>query len=48
MQYSRIKDIAKLSAYNSFRSYLRRFYILDMCWIIYNIFNFYKSVDSGK
>ena len=48
MQYSRIKDIAILSAYIPFRSYLRRVYILDRCWIIYNIFNFYRSVDSGK
>ena len=48
MQYSRIKDMAKLSAHMPFRSYLRRFYILDICWIIYNIFNFYKSIDSGK
>lgn len=48
MQYSRIKYIAKLSAYMHFRSYLRRVYILDMCWIIYYIFNFYRSVNSGK
>lgn len=31
MQYSRIKDMAKLSAYIPFRSYLRRVYILDGC-----------------
>ena len=48
MQYSRIKDIAKLSAYESFRSYLRRVYILDVYWLMYNIFNFYKSVDLRK
>lgn len=48
MQYSRIKDIAKLSAYNLFRSYLIRVYILDVCWQIHNIFNFYKSFELGK
>lgn len=48
MQYSRIKDIVSLSAYMPFRRYLRRVYILDMCWIVYHIFNFYRSVDLGK
>ena len=48
MQYSRIKYMVKLSAYKSFRSCLRRVYILDVCWMIHNIFNFYKSVDLRK
>jgi len=48
MQYSQIRDIVKLSAHIPFRSYLRRFNILDMCWIRCNISNFYRSVDLGK
>jgi hypothetical protein len=48
MQYSRIKDTVKLSAYKSVRSYLRRIYILGMCWLVHNIFNFYRIVDLGK
>ena len=46
MQYSRIKDMVKLSTYMSFRSCLRRVYILYMCWLMYNILNFYKSIES--
>ena len=45
MQYSRIKDMVKLSAYNLFRGYLIRVYILGVCWQMHNIFNFYKSFE---
>ena len=46
MQYIQIKDILELSAYTPFRGYLKRIYILDICWLMHNIFNFYKIVDS--
>ena len=48
MQYSRIKDMAKLDAYKHCLSYLRRVCILDMCRLMHTIFNFHKIVDLGK
>lgn len=48
MQYSRIKDMAKLDSYKHCGGYLRRVYILDMCWLMHNIFNFHQIIDLEK